>query len=177
MTFTRLRISICGITILKEDLKYLCNLYRQYFVLCIINSINFFDNYSKITVNVTCIFIKIINDCMQLNRCESNRAVLIESYHIFFYDKNDEWINFAIIKHCYLIILFYTANISYNFDLWNFIRNINHFMNDLHIYVWVMVTEFSSGPLSGVSQIFLQGCRHLDSYRKMFLVAWKGRMK
>lgn len=35
-------------------------------------------------------------------------------------------------------------------------------MNDLYIYVWVMVTEFSSGPLSGVSQIFLQGCRHLD---------------
>lgn len=35
-------------------------------------------------------------------------------------------------------------------------------MNDLYIYVWFMVTEFSSGPLSGVSQIFLQGCRHLD---------------
>lgn len=35
-------------------------------------------------------------------------------------------------------------------------------MNDLHIYVWVMVTEFSSGPLSGVSQIFLQGCRYFD---------------
>lgn len=54
------------------------------------------------------------------------------------------------------------ANASYDLNLWNFIRNINHFMNDLYIYVWFMVTEFSSGPLSGVSQIFLQGCRHLD---------------
>lgn len=54
-----------------------------------------------------------------------------------------------------------TANASYDLNLWNF-RNINHFMNDLYIYVWFMVTEFSSGPLSGVSQIFLQGCRHLD---------------
>lgn len=106
----------------------------------------------------------IVRNWIDVNFIESNQLNLIRI--LFFYDEerrmnNDT--NFAIIKHFHIITpLFYTPNISYNFDLWNCIRNINHFMNDLHIYVWVMVTEFSSGPLSGVSQIFLQGCRHFD---------------
>lgn len=85
---------------------------------------------------------------------------LIESYlsHFFFLWTTNESISPLFLSN----YTFRTANASYDLNLWNFIRNINHFMNDLHIYVWVMVTEFSSGPLSGVSQIFLQGCRHLD---------------
>lgn len=35
-------------------------------------------------------------------------------------------------------------------------------MNDLHIYVWVMISEFLRGPLSRVSRIILQGRRRFD---------------
>lgn len=92
---------------------------------------------------------------------ELNRDVFIVigsylSHFFFFYERR---MNQLFLSNYIFIRI---ANASYDLNLWNFIRNINHFMNDLHIYVWVMVTEFSSGPLSGVSQIFLQGCRHLD---------------